>query len=159
MNQLLFVFAFLCLSTVSSFTIPVRHSDQRAVLVFAGTKEDEIAALEEKLRRLKEDEDQKMKEEDLNVFAADQRTLERVRGKDMLLSEQELIEAQIMEKQDGSDGNIVPKVAAALGLAVALLLFAQIPVGQEDYQKYSVSGSSTVRTIDLGDLNRDVSRP
>jgi|UniRef100_A0A8J9TFS3 hypothetical protein len=159
MNQLLFVFAFLCLSTVSSFTIPVRHSDQRAVLVLAGTKEDEIAALEEKLRRLKEDEDQKMKEEDLNVFAADQRTLERVRGKDMLLSEQELIEAQIMEKQDGSDGNIVPKVAAALGLAVALLLFAQIPVGQEDYQKYSVSGSSTVRTIDLGDLNRDVSRP
>jgi hypothetical protein len=100
-----------------------------------------------------------MKEEDLNVFAADQRTLERVRGKDMLLSEQELIEAQIMEKQDDSDGNIVPKVAAALGLAVALLLFAQIPVGQEDYQKYSVSGSSTVRTIDLGDLNRDVSRP
>jgi hypothetical protein len=159
MNQLLFVFAFLCLSTVSSFTIPVRHSDQRAVLVLAGTKEDEIAALEEKLRRLKEDEDQKMKEEDLNVFAADQRTLERVRGKDMLLSEQELIEAQIMEKQDDSDGNIVPKVAAALGLAVALLLFAQIPVGQEDYQKYSVSGSSTVRTIDLGDLNRDVSRP
>lgn len=127
--------------------------------MFAGTKEDEIAALEEKLRRLKEDEDQKMKEEDLNVFAADQRTLERVRGKDMLLSEQELIEAQIMEKQDDSDGNIVPKVAAALGLAVALLLFAQIPVGQEDYQKYSVSGSSTVRTIDLGDLNRDVSRP
>jgi len=46
-------------------------------------------------------------------------------------------------------------VAKVVGAIVALVVFSQIPVGQEDLSKYSTIKSAPVKTtIDLGDMNR-----
>jgi hypothetical protein len=46
-------------------------------------------------------------------------------------------------------------VAAVVGALVAVVVFSQIPVGQEDLSKYSAIKSGPVKTsIDLGDINR-----
>lgn len=127
-----------------------------------GSREEEIAKLEEQLRRLKEEDvsneiaekTKTMTDEELQKFVADERVLERIRGKDMLLSESDLIEAQILEKDldGGGEGKLVPVLATVL-LAVFLFFFAQVPVGQEDLSRYSVTGSTASKTIDLGDMN------
>jgi hypothetical protein len=55
------------------------------------------------------------------------------------------------EEQESTVG-LIAKVVGAL---VAVLLFSQIPVGQEDLSKYSSIKSVPVKTsIDLGDINR-----
>jgi len=55
------------------------------------------------------------------------------------------------EEQESTFG-LIAKVVGAL---VAVLVFSQIPVGQEDLSKYSAIKSGPVKTsIDLGDINR-----
>lgn len=128
----------------------------------SSSREEEIAKLEEQLRQLKKgdtsegamDNSKSILDEDLRKYVADERVLEKIRGKDMLLSESDLIEAQILDNDAGTsvDGKLVP-VLATLALAVFLFFFAQIPVGQEDLSRYSVTGTTASKTIDLGDMN------
>jgi hypothetical protein len=128
----------------------------------SSSREEEIARLEEQLRKLKEgdvsegslEKTKSMTDEELQKYAVDERVLEKIRGKDMLLSESDLIEAQILDNEEipSFSGKLVP-VFATLAMAVFLFFFGQVPVGQEDLSRYSVTGNTASKTIDLGDMN------
>lgn len=51
-----------------------------------------------------------------------------------------------------ADGGMLKNAAIALGLAVFLGIFSQVPIGNEDLQNYQDYKCSASR-IDLGDLN------
>jgi hypothetical protein len=128
----------------------------------SSSREEEIARLEEQLRKLKEEDVSEgtvekiksMTDEELQKYAVDEKVLEKIRGKDMLLSESDLIEAQILDNDDETSvgGKLIP-IIATLAIAVFLFFFAQVPVGQEDLSRYSVTGNTASKTIDLGDMN------
>jgi hypothetical protein len=130
------------------------------------SRDEEIAKLEEQLARLKEEQlteqstDISTKELNGEINAVEKRLLENVQGKDMILSEKELFDGNIVEDQS-TEGNVLSNLLIAVGALVFLTLFSQIPIGQEDFSKYSVAPTSASRTIDLGDLNlnTDVPRP
>ena len=149
----------LSFSVALSFTLrPTSIGHSPVSPLRASGKEEEIAKLEEQLRKLKEDESgepQLTAEE--KKYVADAKVLENVQGKDMLLSERELIDAKIMDEGEsgGGLGGSLTTVLAVVGAAVFLFFFAQVPVGQEDLSRYSTSGSGVVTTIDLGDLNTE----
>jgi hypothetical protein len=147
-------------------------------IIYSTSRDEEIAKLEAQLRQLRESESIPANDEDnvaaaatkattldpddvrtLKEFAEARRRLEKVKGKDMLLTEQELIKGGLMDDSSNSNfGGPVPAIAVAIAALVGLIAFAQIPIGQEDLARYSATGSSTLKTIDLGDLNPDVSR-
>lgn len=134
---------------------------------FFGTREDEIAKLEEQIRQLRAEQEksavtaQEQENADVQVqkLVAEKRVLERVSGKDMLITEGTLISENLMETESAGGGNIIVTALAVVAAAVFLFFFSQVPIGQEDFSKYSATGSaSTVtKTIDLGDLNPDKS--
>lgn len=133
-----------------------------SVRLAAGNREEEIAKLEEQLRRLKEEGNTatETSTEELNgeINAVEKRLLEKVQGKDMILSEKALYDGNIVEDQS-TEGSVVSNLLTAVAALVLLALFSQIPIGQEDLSKYSAQPASTSRTIDLGDLNTDAPRP
>lgn len=125
------------------------------------SKMEQIAKLEAELRQLKGEQAEepapttKAEEEDEEI-------LEEA-SMDMFLSEgwKEAREgydpnntATITRKNE-EQGNLVGTVAKVVGAIVALVVFSQIPVGQEDLSKYSAIKSGPAKTtIDLGDTNR-----
>lgn len=157
-RYLVLLLAFSC---AVSFTVRPKstYSIGSRVSSLASSRDEEIAKLEEQLRKLKEEESSKPDESEAltqeeKKYVANERVLEGVKGKDMLLSERELVDAGLLEEENTGGvgfGNIVAVVAAV----VLLLVFAQIPVGQEDLSRYSATGSAGTTSIDLGDLNPD----
>lgn len=137
------------------------------------SRDEEIAKLEEQLRRLKEEENDSIEAKSELTSSVevsrkvDPRVLEKVKGKDMILSERDLLDAEVWNNDEslvqGSNGFAsVPTVLAIVGAAIFLFFFAQVPIGQEDLSRFSVTGSSSSTVIDLGDLNPDrdaLSRP
>jgi hypothetical protein len=144
-----------------------RATSRRSSRLSASSKDDEIAKLEEQLRQLRNDapaddtstvvaaESSKSEKEIIAV----QRILKKVKGKDMLLTEQQLVDQDLFLNQgfdDEASGSPLPAVLAALGAAVFLFFFSQIPVGQDEWGRYSTtSGPTTSTRIDLGDMNSD----
>jgi biopolymer transport protein ExbD len=141
------------------------RATRRSSRLSNSSRDEEIAKLEEQLRQLRVDapddvvapaaESTKSEKE----IVAVQRILEKVKGKDMLLSERELVDQELFLNEGGESeggGGVVPAVLAALGAAVFLFFFSQIPVGQDDWSRYSTtSGPTTSTRIDLGDMNQD----
>ena len=135
-----------------------------------GSREEEIVKLENQLRQLRE-ETAVVKEVDgasvnemedqmtLKEFEVARRRLETMKGKDMLLSEQELISGGIVDSSTDGNSSGIFGIVGAVAALVGILLFAQIPMGQDELARYSATGSSTIKSIDLGDLNPDSSRP
>jgi hypothetical protein len=147
----------------------------------AAGRDDEIAELEDRLRRLKQEASlqetsiQEMAAQEAvkapttptptdsknttttttTTTAVDKTALERIEGRSFVLSEADLLQADIMGELD-SDANVLVSFFAMGALILFLFFFAQIPIGQEGLSQYSATGSSAVQTIDLGDLNRDV---
>jgi hypothetical protein len=167
-------------SFVLSFSFTVKPNrlfiGSRVSSLKASTREEEIAKLQEQLRKLEETPEPepepepvlKLKEETPGPEPAtyslaklkkiaDEKALKNVKGKDMLLTERELINARLIGGggEAGVGLGTLPTILAVLGAAVLLFLFAQVPVGQEDLTRYSATGSSISKTIDLGDLNPD----
>ena len=105
----------------------------------ASSREEEIAKLEEQLRKLKEEETNSSSTVGTQINGeindVEKRLLEKVQGKDMILSEQDLYDGNIAEDQS-TEGNVVQNVLVALVTVVFLGLFSQIPIGQEDLSKY-----------------------
>ena len=95
----------------------------------------------------------------VEVNAVEQRLMEKMQENDMVLTESFLYDGNIAEDQSTEGGSIVSTILTAVAAVVFLIVFSQVPIGQEDLSKYSVAPTSTSRTIDLGDLNTDVSRP
>lgn len=132
-------------------------------LKMSDDREDEIAKLEEKLRKLREeatqdDGDQQSEAAsvtdvngaDVNGVSTSSEESEAVVPEAMFLSEG-WKEGDGAELEEGS--GTIKTVLSAIGFAVFLAVFSQIPIGQEDYSKYSAVKAQTEK-IDLGDLNR-----
>ncbi|KAL9181901.1 hypothetical protein ACHAXT_012244 [Thalassiosira profunda] len=144
-----------CISTVPSAAAPtaLRSTDD---------KQAEIAALEEKLRQLKEEEPAEAASAQSVAVAAEPSTstdepdgseLEGESEDSVMFSERwkEAKDGYVEKQQEESMGGLA-KVAAGLGLVVLLALFSQVPVGEENLQRYQdVKGNPS--RIDLGDLN------
>mmetsp|Transcript_10064 Transcript_10064/g.11163 ORF Transcript_10064/g.11163 Transcript_10064/m.11163 type:complete len:191 (-) Transcript_10064:239-811(-) len=139
----------------SSFTIVVNsnlrqklnHNDlksRRPSTFILSSKEEEIAELEAKLRQLKEDTEQQQEIADVAVAEP---TISAIVDAPL---EEMLSESWKEEEVEGSEGgSIVSTLVTGLVAVAALLVFSQIPIGQESLDKYSTPKPST--TIDLGD--------
>lgn len=163
------LYSILCLIAKVFCFPPLSHSNkglchnvvqrQNNVLLFS-SREEEIARLEQQLRKLREElkeddtDDPLLNEDEIEKTRV---ALEKVKGKDFILSERDLIEQQLMDQKETSGVALLP-VLATVAVAVFLFFFAQIPVGQDEYTKYGATGSSVIKNIDLGDLNPDSSR-
>jgi hypothetical protein len=146
--------------------LPLRHTTASTSSRLATTRlldkarDDEIAKLEAKIRKMQEEDTGNEEGEEMQGQVESREKLVSMRllenssraQKDMMLSEGDLVKAGLMEQGSGG-GNIIPAALAAVGVGVLLLLFSQVPVGQEDLSRYSASASVT--TIDLGDINPD----
>jgi hypothetical protein len=175
-------------SSVSSWG---KATKRRSFLIVLSSREDEIFKLEQQLRELKQQQQQEQQQDDptLATTAAaaasvdetayysdtrqkkkenavnDRGVREILPGKDMILTEQDLVDSRLLLNTRDSDDSkgfmgVIPTIAIPLVAAVALFFFAQVPVGQEDYMRYSAAPTSTSasKTIDLGDLNMDIKR-
>ena len=108
------------------------------------SKEDEIAALEEKLRQLKgETVEEIIEEPSFKVDAAPTPVVD------------EPFEEMLSESWKASDpsasegeGSVIKNLLVAGALIVAAIAFSQIPIGEEGLDKYSTAKPST--SIDLG---------
>lgn len=126
-------------------------------------KQAEIEALEAKLRELKGEQAAPIESSEVTGGAQLQSTIEE---------EEEEPEWEILKRQSNdsvmlserwkeadpssnADGGVLKNIAIALGLVVFLGVFSQIPIGNEDLQRYQDYKGSASR-IDLGDLNPDV---
>jgi hypothetical protein len=115
-------------------------------------KQAEILALEEKLRQLKE-ETQNEQVADTNEEEETEWAIMKGQTNDSVMLSERWKESDPSTDTEGN--NVFKNVATAIGLAVFLAIFSQVPLGQEDLQKYQdVKGSAS--RIDLGDLNPDV---
>lgn len=122
-------------------------------------RDEEVSRLEEQIRRLREEEEQiddEIEEMEQEEAAATRSiNLQKVSGKDMLLTEGALIDQKIIENEPVSSASVLSTaVGLVLGIAF-LIVFSQFPLGQDELSRYSATGSSIIKTIDLGDLNPD----
>lgn len=130
----------------------IGQSVSRRPWALQSSKDDEIAKLEEQLKRLKEEKDS---EKELQVAPQNgQVVVEEAEEVPiaMFLSEG-WKEKEAAESSDGGGGGILTTLAGVLALAVGLAVFSQVPVGQEDLSRYSAIKAPTEQ-IDLGDLNK-----
>jgi hypothetical protein len=136
------------------------------------SRDEEIARLEAQLRQLRDSEDAAESSNELDDAppaaivdpVKEQKTavskplvldpiLDNVPGKKFILSEVEIVEQDSVSPMTG----MMPSLAGAV-LAVAFLaFFSQIPIGQDNLNRYSATGSAAtaMKRIDLGDLNTD----
>ena len=146
-------------------TIARPFHGQTVSLQMAGSKEEEIAALEEKLRQLKEESDETVEEEEMKweITPEDSSNGSNYLGRltpNVQTPMGEMLSESWKEgnKASTSNGNSfldgAKNVVGALIFVAVLALASQIPVGQEDFSKYSYKeAASPATTIDLGDLN------
>jgi hypothetical protein len=180
-NTLILVITIHCAllmgsSHVYSFSLsPGQRQRQRSrhtlthLFSSSNDKQAEIAALEERLRQLKAEEEsgatteQTMEEQRQQIMAdaAETLTPDEMAALEKINEESDdSIMFSEKWKEDSDDGAVdvmgtVKNAALALGFIVFLGLFSQIPVGESDLQRYQdIKGSSS--RIDLGDLNPGV---
>jgi hypothetical protein len=120
-------------------------------------KQAEIEALEAKLRELKgetvESGDQIINNGD-DAQSAEEEEPEweilKTQSNDSVMLSERWKEAD--PSSNAVEGGMLKNAAIALGVVVFLGIFSQIPIGNEDLQKYQDYKGSASR-IDLGDLN------
>jgi hypothetical protein len=111
------------------------------------SKEDEIAELEEKLRKLKEETEQETDGQPEKMASEEMEALESSvieEPLEALLSES----WKDAEASSEDQGSVVKNLIGAAILIVALIAFSQIPVGNEGLDKYSTAKPN--QSIDLG---------
>jgi len=168
---LLFVVFSSSLPHARSFPAPGWMSSPRTVdLSFRTTstrlrstddKQSEIAALEERLRQLKDQEFSEMNTTPVGNnnlpmdFTDDEEYGMEGETEDSIMFSERWKEAKdgyVTKQQQSSMGGGIGKVGLALGFVVLLGLFSQVPIGEENLQKYQGEKGNPSR-IYLGDLN------
>ena len=141
---------FLAIKT-AAFALQRPHVQKGGTFRLASSKEDEIAQLEEKLRQLREAEEQTPvfttpSKSSLNPNRSDEPFVE------MLTESWKEADSVELRKDSASEsvGFLLPLVGGILA-TIFLFSFSQVPVGQDDFAKYAAVKTST--EIDLGDLN------
>ncbi|KAL7541992.1 hypothetical protein ACHAWF_007065 [Thalassiosira exigua] len=118
-------------------------------------KQTEIAALEERLRKLKEEESApEAAPDETEYVATDEPDELDGESDDSVMFSERWKEAKdgYLTKQDEESKGGLTNIALGLAFVVFLGAFSQIPLGQEDLQRFQdVKGNPT--RIDLGDLN------
>jgi hypothetical protein len=154
MNKVVFIKLLLILALankqahsfgiVSRSQFQILHDLSSSSTHLLSSKEDEIAALEEKLRILKEEAD--MKENQVEA----ETSIPQITIDEPL---DEMLTEKWKEKEAESvDGGGFIKNLVGIGILLAVsIAVSQIPAGQEEYDKYTVVKPNT--SIDLGDLN------
>ena len=132
-------------------TSPISGFSIQATRLNLSSKEDEIAYLEEKIKRLKEEQLEEVEEESTEKkyeIPSSQRNTPVANNLDEPFAE--MLSEQWKEKnsQGDDDSGVVVKAVGAIALLVGLAFFSQVPVGQEDLDKYSTAKPNT--SIDLG---------
>jgi hypothetical protein len=137
--------AFHCVDGFQSIMRPAAiRFQQRGSL--QNSNEEEIANLEEQLKKLK---DKTSSETPATGESMESEEPEEPISIELFLSEKWKEE----DAPESSEGGGLTGVLAAVGLALFLAVFSQVPVGREDLSKYSAIKAPTT-TLDLGDLNR-----
>lgn len=116
------------------------------VVSLASSNDEEIARLEEKLRQLRETDE---KQEEPMSNAVGVAVPNRLEEPFVEMLSESWREADPAENGE-SAGILAPLVGGILAI-VMIAAFSQVPIGQEDYTKYSAVKTST--EVDLGDLN------
>lgn len=141
------ILAFAPRSQVHSLTARCTFiSSQRHVSTLArlNSKQDEIEALEEKLRKLKEESDESSKE------VLDDVTSDAIDSIDEPFEEMLSESWKDLDVESEDSGGVVKNLIGAAIFVVVAIIVSQIPVGQEGFDKYSTAKPNT--SIDLGDL-------
>jgi hypothetical protein len=100
------------------------------------SRDEEIAKLEEQLKRLKQQQQQDEDEPSTSSFSAVAREKEQDEEEvpiEMFLSEG-WKEAEAVRQGDGNGGTLTT-ILGAVALAIFLAAFSQVPIGQEDLSK------------------------
>ena len=127
-------------------------------LLSSPERNEEIAALEEKLQRLKDEENQKKAEAESS--ADDAALMDEGEGVpelyEEMLSEQwkefKSSEEFTKSSKDVKGSGVLTTVLGVVASVIFLGLFSQVPIGQEDLSRYSANREPTT-LIDFGDLN------
>jgi hypothetical protein len=112
-------------------------------------KQAEIAALEDRLRQLR-DEAEKIP---LDLALDERDDIKAETADSIMFSERWKVaeENNVIKQEENRVGGIA-NIVLALGLVVLIGIFAQVPIGEESLQKYQAIQGNPSR-IDLGDLN------
>ena len=163
-----FVFP-ICAGTKKHHTSKFENGQQRRQLLLKSSKDDEIAKLEEQLRKLKEEAESESEEQkssstvlqEIQPFNPDSfvgrgPAKRPIQPMEEMLSEawKEQVEPQELRSSTSSQQNgglSIPAILGGVALVLFLGFFSQVPVGQEDLSKYQAIKAST--QIDLGDIN------
>ena len=115
-------------------------------------KQAEIAALEDRLRQLR---DEALSPEKIPLdLALDERDDIKAETADSIMFSErwKVAEENNVIKQEESRVGGIANMVLVLGLVVLVGIFAQVPIGEESLQKYQAIQGNPSR-IDLGDLN------
>ena len=152
--------------------LSLARSTRLPTCLASNSKDEEIAKLEEQLRKLKEETEDDKEEAPVEVATVSPATEETAAAKETSLDvddfvgrgpakrpvkpmEEMMSETWKAEQKDPAEqeggGNAIITVVAGIVLVAFLAFFSQVPVGQEDLTKYQAIKTST--SIDLGDIN------
>jgi hypothetical protein len=149
--SILALFTAIC-SSADAFQSISRQPTRvaRASSRLSDSKADEIAKLEEQLKRLKEEK------ETVGVAASTaESSVEELEDTPVGMFMTEQWKEQDTSVDGDSSGGGLMNILFAVGAALVVAFFSQVPIGQEDLSKYSVGNSQAAsKQIDLGDLNR-----
>mmetsp|Transcript_26444 Transcript_26444/g.39110 ORF Transcript_26444/g.39110 Transcript_26444/m.39110 type:complete len:181 (+) Transcript_26444:127-669(+) len=164
MQSILFV--LVCVTSINAFTStskPITSTKvHRQKALYSSPSDDEIADLEKKLQELKEKKKQETAQVATMGASEDVKTFD---GSDPLKkpkvtnTKEPVLEMLSESWKEGDEASSEgSSVIVNIGLAVVAIagfaIFSQVPVGQDDYSKYSSAKSGSQR-IDLGDLNSE----
>ena len=119
------------------------HHSPRGLSIMKAGKDDEIAALEDKIRRLKEEAEEKVGESSniASDFEAPNADIDEPFG-------EMLSESWKVESEPSDEGGVVKNLITAVIILVLAIALSQVPVGQEGLDKYSTAKPN--QSLDLG---------
>jgi hypothetical protein len=136
---------------IDAFTSPLPLCRKlNNVVSLASSKDEEIARLEEKLRQLRETDEQQQQQDEETMSKAVGVTVPNTLEEPFV----EMLSESWREADPAENGESAGILAPLVGGILAIVMiaaFSQVPIGQEDYTKYSAVKTST--EVDLGDLN------